>query len=118
MRFKPEQHFRMADLLSSRAIDETDLEKRDRIEAMARVFCRLAVSAYMSTDATMSRRDWSAFTDKTVFLGLIDPPSPWDRLEEWERYLAWLETLPRSAQLRLLIEQAEEAIVRRKLGLL
>lgn len=85
---------------------------------MARVFCRLAVSAYMSTDTTMSRRDWSAFHDEAVFVGLIDPPSPWGRLEEWERYLAWLETLPRSKQLRLLLEQAEEAIVRRKLGLL
>ncbi|WFU37576.1 hypothetical protein QA640_24185 [Bradyrhizobium sp. CB82] len=118
MRFRPEQHFRMADRLSAQALDQADLKKRDRIEATARVFRRLAVRAYLAIDASMKRRDWSRFKDDATFAGLIDTPSPWSSLAEWECHLEDLEKLPPSKQLRLLIEQAEEAIVRRKLGLL
>lgn len=89
-----------------------------QLEALARVFRRLAVNAYLGTDASMNRRDWSRFEDEATFAGLIDTPSPWSSLQEWECYLEDLEKLPPSRQLRLLIEQAEEAIVRRKLRLL
>ncbi|WP_234685695.1 hypothetical protein [Bradyrhizobium monzae] len=117
MRFKPEQHFRMADRLSELALNQTDLKRIAELEALARVFRRLAVRAYMSTDPSMKRRDWSEFTDETTLVGLIDPPTLWGPLEEWESFLKDLESMPPSKQLRLLIEQAEEAIVRRKLGL-
>lgn len=118
MRFKPEQHFEMADQLSRQALDEPDLERGTGLEALAQVFRRLAVKAYMSTDPGMKRREWSEFNGDATFAGLIDTPSPWDTLEEWEGYLADLECLPPSKQIRRLIEQAEEAIVRRRLGLI
>ena len=118
MRFKPEQHFGMADRLSCQALDELDSKRKTELEALAGVFRRLAVKAYMSTDPGMKRRDWSKFNVDATFAGLIDTPSPWDPLEEWEGYLADLESLPPSKQIRRLMEQAEEAIVRRKLGLL
>lgn len=84
MRFKPEQHFRMADRLSCRALDETDFKRRTELEALARVFRRPAVRAYTSIDAFMRRRDWNEFNVDATFAGLIDPPSPWDSLEEWQ----------------------------------
>jgi len=85
---------------------------------MARVFRRLAVKAYMGTDAGMKRQDWSKYNVDAMFAGLIDPPSPWDNLEEWQRYAEDLEKMPPSRQLRLLMEEAEETIVRKRLGLL
>lgn len=45
MRFKPEQHFRMADQLSELALDQTDLKRTAQLHAIARVFRRLAVKA-------------------------------------------------------------------------
>lgn len=118
MRFKPEQHFEIADRLSRQALDEPDLDRGTELEALARVFRRLAVKAYMLAYPGMKRRNWSEFNGDATFGGLIDTPSPWDPLEEWESYLADLESLPPSKQTRRLMEQAEEAIVRRKLGLL
>ncbi|MFB6449099.1 hypothetical protein [Bradyrhizobium tunisiense] len=118
MRFKPEQHFGMADRLRCQALDEPDLKRKTELEVLARVFRRLAVKAYMSTDAGMKRRDWSKFNENDTFAGLIDPPSPWDNLEEWESYAEDLEKMPPSKQIRLLLEEAEEAVVRKKLGLL
>ncbi|MEY9360923.1 hypothetical protein ABH994_003644 [Bradyrhizobium yuanmingense] len=118
MRFKPEQHFKMADRLSCRALHETDFKRKAELEGLARVFRRLAVRAYITTDARIVRRNWSEFNGDATFVGFIDPPSPWDPLEKWEDYLQDLEKLPPSKQLRPLVEQAEEAIVRRKLGLL
>ncbi|AWL96257.1 hypothetical protein CIT37_32130 [Bradyrhizobium ottawaense] len=118
MRFKSEQHFRMADRLSCQSINELNPKKRERLEAMARVFRRLAVNAYMATDADMKRREWSKFNVDTTLIGLIDPPSPWDSLEEWQAYAAELDEMPPSKLVRPLLERAEETIVRKKLGLL
>ncbi|QOG20576.1 hypothetical protein [Bradyrhizobium sp. SEMIA] len=118
MRFKPEQHFKMADRLSWQAFDEPDLNRRRRLESLARVFRRLAVNAYIPTDVGMKRRDWSEFDVEAGFVGFIDPPSPWDTLEEWQSYVENLEQLPPSRHMRLLLEEAEETIVKKKLGLL
>jgi hypothetical protein len=69
-------------------------------------------------DAGMKRRDWSEFDVEAGFVGFIDPPSPWDTLEEWQSYAEDIEQLPPSRQMRLLLEEAEETIVKKKLGLL
>ncbi|MEY9983418.1 hypothetical protein ABH995_002755 [Bradyrhizobium yuanmingense] len=118
MRFKSEQHFRTADRLSCKSIDEPNPEKRQRLEAMSRVFRRLAVKAYIAADADIKPRDWSKYNGDATLIGLIDPPSPWDSLEEWQAYSAELDKMPPSKLVRLLLEEAEETIIRKKLGLL
>ncbi|QOZ45519.1 hypothetical protein XH89_20045 [Bradyrhizobium sp. CCBAU 53340] len=118
MKFKAEQHFRMADTLLEKALALTDMSHAAKLVAMARTFRRLAVRAYMATDADMKRRDWSKYSGEAMLPGLIDPPSPWDSLLEWQRYAADLDKMPPSKTMRLLLEEAEETIVRKKLGLL
>ncbi|MDI3560001.1 hypothetical protein [Bradyrhizobium sp. Arg816] len=108
----------MADTLLEKALGQTDIGRVAQLEALARIFRRLAVKAYMATDADMKRRDWSKYNVEGMLAGLIDSPTPWDSLLEWQRYAADLDGMPPSKTMRLLLEQAEEIIVRKKLGLL
>jgi hypothetical protein len=50
-------------------------------------------------------------------LALIDPPSPYDKLETWEQYLTRLKKLPENVLLRReSIAQAEHTIRRKRKG--
>lgn len=46
-----------------------------------------------------------------IYPGFIDPPSPFSSLDEWQVFLAELETIkPRTADVKELIDQAKAQI--------
>jgi hypothetical protein len=50
-------------------------------------------------------------TQKKQMSGFIDPPTPYDTLETWERHLAEMRELPDTDSLKMeLISEAEEII--------
>jgi len=102
MRFTPEQHLKAAALMSQKAKETSDPERKKRREELANAHRLLA-------------RKRHSMDNKQLPIGpMLDDPNPFGTLESLERHLTEVQSLPPSLARNGAIRQVRQYIAAKK----